>query len=173
MLLLRSQLLALSELPCISSSFSLAVFKILSLYFNFAILIMCLGVGLFGFILIGTLCASWTCVMFFCDQVREVFCYYFFKHYFFYQCPSFLLLVSILYKYFVSCYPVAPLNCHHSFWVFFHLVLCLGFFFFYLVFQDTDLILCLILPAFNYFSFLFMYLSFQILYSSFPLCSYW
>ena len=33
--------------------------KILSLFLNFAILIMmCLGVGLFGFILIGTLCAS-------------------------------------------------------------------------------------------------------------------
>nr|KAF6387751.1 hypothetical protein mMyoMyo1_008189 [Myotis myotis] len=41
---------------------SLAVFKILSLSFALGILIMmCLGVVLFGFLLFGVLCASWTC----------------------------------------------------------------------------------------------------------------
>ena len=44
----------------VTSCFSLAPFKVLSLYWNFAILIMtCLGIGLFGFLLFGTLCVSW------------------------------------------------------------------------------------------------------------------
>ena len=41
----------------VTSYFSLGAFKILSLSWNFAILIMmCLAVGLFGFLLLGTLC---------------------------------------------------------------------------------------------------------------------
>lgn len=40
---------------CMSHSFPLAAFRILSLSLTFAILVMiCLGVGLFGFILFGT-----------------------------------------------------------------------------------------------------------------------
>ncbi|KAF6327521.1 hypothetical protein mRhiFer1_008242 [Rhinolophus ferrumequinum] len=43
---------------------SLAAFRILSLSLSFAILtIMCLGVDLFGLILVGTLCTSWTCML--------------------------------------------------------------------------------------------------------------
>ena len=49
----------------VTSSFSLDAFKILSLSWNFVILIMmCLAVGLFGFLLIGTLCVSWIWVSF-------------------------------------------------------------------------------------------------------------
>ena len=49
----------------VTSCFSLAAFRILSLSWNFAILIMmCLEVGLFGFLLIGTLCVSWIFVTF-------------------------------------------------------------------------------------------------------------
>ena len=45
----------------VASCFSLAAFKILSLSFIFAILIiMYLGVDLFRFILFGSVCASWT-----------------------------------------------------------------------------------------------------------------
>ena len=59
--LLRNQWTALWELFRVSNCFSLAPFKILSLYLTFGILIMmCLGVGLFGFILFGILCAFWT-----------------------------------------------------------------------------------------------------------------
>ena len=49
----------------VTSCFSLAAFKILSLSWNFAILIMmCFAVGLFGFLLFRTLCVSWICVTF-------------------------------------------------------------------------------------------------------------
>uniref|UniRef100_K9IHF4 Uncharacterized protein n=1 Tax=Desmodus rotundus TaxID=9430 RepID=K9IHF4_DESRO len=49
----------------VTSYFSLAAFKILSLSWNFAILIiMFLEVGLLGFLFIETLCASWVCVTF-------------------------------------------------------------------------------------------------------------
>ena len=45
----------------VTCCFPLSAFNILSLYLIFAILItMCLGVFLFGLILYGTLCASWT-----------------------------------------------------------------------------------------------------------------
>ena len=45
----------------VTCCFSLAAFNILSLYYIFVSFIsMCLGVFLLGFILYGTLCASWT-----------------------------------------------------------------------------------------------------------------
>ena len=44
----------------VTSCFSIDAFKILSLSWNFAILIMiCLAVGLFGFLFLGILCVSW------------------------------------------------------------------------------------------------------------------
>ena len=61
----------------VTSCFSLAAFKILFLSWNFAILIMmCLEVCLFGFLLIGTLCVSWICVTFSFIKLGE------FHHYF-------------------------------------------------------------------------------------------
>ena len=54
---------------------------------------MCLWVGLFGVILIGTLCASWTCVIFFSHQVKVVFCHYFFQTGFLSLAPFLLPLV--------------------------------------------------------------------------------
>ena len=60
----------------VSNCFSLAAFKTLSLSLTFVILIMmCPGVHLFGFILFGTLCASWT----FLHQITEIFFHYFFQ----------------------------------------------------------------------------------------------
>ena len=45
----------------VTSWFSLAAFRFLSLSLIFAILVvMCLGVALFGFVLFWTLCVSWT-----------------------------------------------------------------------------------------------------------------
>ena len=45
----------------VTNCFSLSAFKILSLSLKFGILIMmCLDLGLFGFILFGIICASWT-----------------------------------------------------------------------------------------------------------------
>ena len=63
---LRSQLLTLSGLPCMLLPVSpLLLLRFSLLSFNFAILIMmCLAVGLFGFLLIVILCASWTYVTF-------------------------------------------------------------------------------------------------------------
>ena len=47
----------------VTNLFSLAVLKSLSLSLTLGLLIMmCLGVGLFASIIIGTLCASWTCM---------------------------------------------------------------------------------------------------------------
>ena len=47
----------------VGNCFSLSTSKILSLSLTFGILfMMCLSVGLFGFILSGFLCASWTCM---------------------------------------------------------------------------------------------------------------
>ena len=54
---MRSQLLVLLGLPCLLLPVSPDAFKILSLSWNFAVLIMmCLEVGLFGFLFLGTLC---------------------------------------------------------------------------------------------------------------------
>ena len=59
--MLKNQLLTLWGVPVHYFFFSLAAFNIFSLYLIFDSYInTCLGVFLFGFILYGTLCASWT-----------------------------------------------------------------------------------------------------------------
>ena len=48
---------------CVTCCFSLAAFNICSLYLIFYSLIStCVGMFLLGFVLYGTLCASWTCL---------------------------------------------------------------------------------------------------------------
>ena len=77
------------------SCFSLAAFEILSLSWNLASLIMmCLEVGLLGFLLlIGTLCFLYLCD-FFSHQTGELFHYYYFFKQVFYP-----LLFSFSYPY--------------------------------------------------------------------------
>ena len=62
--------------------FSLAAFNILSLCLVFISLIsMCLGMFLLGFILCGTLCASWTWLTYLLFHVGELFKYHLFKNF--------------------------------------------------------------------------------------------
>ena len=57
----RSAVRCMGFLLYVTCCFSLAAFNILSLHLVFVNLIsMCLGIFLLGFILYGTLCASWT-----------------------------------------------------------------------------------------------------------------
>ena len=59
---------------------SLAAFKILSLSLTFGIwIVMCLGVGLFASILLGTLCFL-DLHVYFLHQIREIIFHYFFKY---------------------------------------------------------------------------------------------
>ena len=63
----------------VTCCFSLAAFNILSLCLTFVSLIsICFGVFLLGFLLYGTLCASWTYFLF---HVGEIFDYNFFKNF--------------------------------------------------------------------------------------------
>ena len=64
----------------VTNCFSLAAFKILSLTFGILIMI-CLGVGLFASIIIGTLCFL-DLHVYFLHQIREVLFHYFFKYVF-------------------------------------------------------------------------------------------
>ena len=100
----------------VTSYFSLAAFKILSLSWNFAILIMmCLVVGLFGFLLLGTLCDSYVCVTFSLIKLGS-FPSLLFQTGFLSLALILLLLVSLLYRYYyVSCCPAFPLIPLHSF----------------------------------------------------------
>ena len=99
----------------VTSFFSLAAFKILSLSWKFAILItMCLAVGLFGFLLLGTLCVSWICVTFSLIKLGKFPSLLFQTG--FLSLVLLFLLVSLLYRYYyVSCCPAFPLIPLHSF----------------------------------------------------------
>ena len=66
----------------VTCCFSLAALNILSLGLVFVSLIsMCLGMFLLGFILYGTLCASWTWFDYFLFHVGEIFNYNLFKNF--------------------------------------------------------------------------------------------
>ena len=128
------------------SRFSLAAFKILSLSLNFAIM-MYLGVGLFGFLLIVTLCASWTCVTFSVIQMGK-FSIITFQTGFLSLAHLLLLLISLLYGYYyVLCCSRVPSTPLHSFWVFFPFLALSGSFF-YFVLQLTHSIFCFITSGF-------------------------
>ena len=98
--------------------FSLAAFNIFTLYLIFDSLINnCLGVFLFGFILYGTLCASW--IDYFLSHVREVLDYNLFKY--FLRPFLFLFFFWAPYNSNVGAFNVVPevsmtvLNSFHSF----------------------------------------------------------
>ena len=79
----------------VTLSFSLAAFKILSLSLTFGILMMmCLGVFLFGSNLFQTLCASWTCMSISFTKLRN-FSFIIFSNKFLISC-SFSSLSGIL-----------------------------------------------------------------------------
>ena len=85
----------------ITNCFSLAASEILSLSLTFGILIiMYLGVGLCGFILLGTLCTSQACMLFPLPGYRSVLSLFFFLHRFsvtiFFTWVLQLLAVSLL-----------------------------------------------------------------------------
>ena len=140
--LLRSQLLAIWGLPCmLLPVFFLAAFKVLSLSLNFAILVMmCLGVGLFGFILTGTLCASWTCVTFSPIKLGK-FSMISFSNRFSILCSSSsgIPIIQILLHFILSCSSFNPSLFFLS--LFFLFLFFLGVFFYH-VLQLTDSILC-------------------------------
>ena len=116
---------------------SLAAFKILFLSLNFGDLIMmCLGVDLFGSNLFGTLCFH-VC---FLSQIREVFFHYFFQVTFQFLAFPLLLgtsMIQMLAFVFVEMsHSLLKLNSHFFEFLFLHVVLmeCL-----FLVFQIIDL----------------------------------
>ena len=136
----RNQLIVLWRHP-IGNCFFLAVVKILSLSLIFGILIMmCLGVGLFVSILFGTFCASWTHMSNSFTKLQK-FCFIIFSNRFPILAPSLLLLVSLWGKCYISwsC-PRGSLHYPHFFWI---LSSCCSdwLFFYFLIFQVTDLIL--------------------------------
>ena len=122
---------------------SLAAFKILSLSLTFVILIMmCLGVVLFGYNLFGTLLCFLDLYVYLLCQIREGFFYYYFSNKFLISCssssPSGIQMIQMLalLEMFQSCLILS------SFFFFlnscFFILLQLNVYFF-LVFQIVDL----------------------------------
>ena len=117
----------------VSCCFSLGSFNILSLCLVFVSLIsMCLGVFLLGFILCGTLSASWT------FHVGEIFNYNLFKNFLI----LFLFLFFFWYPYNsnVGVFDIVPevsktiLSSFHSF----YFILLFRSYFHHVIFQVTD-----------------------------------
>ena len=120
----------------VTSCFSLAAFKILSLSWNFAILIMmCLRVGLFGFLFIGTLCASWICVTFSLIKLGK-FSNIPFSNRLYIPCSSSLSGIPVIWVVLHFVFSYSSFNLSSFFLSFFPFLA-----FFYLTLQLTDSIL--------------------------------
>ena len=96
----------------VNNCLSVATFKILSLSLTFAILIMrCLGVGLFGFIMFRSLWASWPCVSFSFTRLGNFLVIISSDRFLIPFSLSLLLLVSLWYGYYhTSCYSKGSWN---------------------------------------------------------------
>ena len=113
-----------------------------SLYLIFESLInMCLGVFLLGFILYGTLCASWSYLL---SHIREIFNHNLFKYF---LSPFLFLFFWVPYNSNIGVFNVfsevseTVLNSFHSF---FFILLC-GSYFHYFIFQVTYPFFCLVI----------------------------
>ena len=135
----------------VTCCFSLAAFNILSLCLVFVSLIStCLGVFLLGFILCGSLCASWTWFDYFLFHVGEIFKYNLFKNF----------LIPFLFLFFfwdpcnlnVDVFDMLPevsetvLSSFHSF----YFILLFRRYFHHFIFQLTDSFFCFRYSAIDY-----------------------
>ena len=145
----------------VTNCFSLTAFKILSLSLTFDILIMCLGVGLLGFILFW-LCASWACMSISFSRLGK-FSAIIYSERFSIPCSLSLLLVPLCWECWSAwCCPRAPLNHPHFIgFLFLFAVLIACFLPPYLPNHWFDPLLHLISCWFP-----LMYFSFQLLYTS-------
>ena len=122
----------------VTTSFSLVAFRILSLSLSLVILVMmCLGAGFFGSNLFGTLWDSWTCV-FFLHEIRE-FLVLIPSNTFSIPCSLSSSNIPIMLMFLCFMLSKMFLKLFSFFKFFFHFG-SLPVFFFYLVFQITDLI---------------------------------
>ena len=140
---LRNQLLVLLGLPCVLLPVSPLVPLKFSLSCNFAILIMmCLAVGLFGFLFIQTLCASWICVTFFLINIGK-FSIITFSNRFPIPCSSSSSDIPVIWILFRFMFSSSSLNSS-SFFLSLFFLCSLRVFFPYVVLQLADSILSFI-----------------------------
>jgi len=127
--------------------FSLAAFRILSLSLTFAVfIIICLGVGLFGFSLFWALCASYILisVCFRFGKFSAIISSNIFSIPLSFSFPSGIPIMRILARFILSHRSLILLSC------FFHLVFCLLSWlgdFHYFIFHITNSFLCIIHSA--------------------------